>query len=223
MTIERESRRIGPPALVAAVVAAFVAAAAALVAAASASLAQDKPKADAALLDKIVGAMIARAPEDWRRRMDQDEAQRLCSEHKNELPAALSAKVLASQKATIVLPADGSVIGDWKRGAQIAQNGRGGQFSDPADTVGGGNCYACHQLSKAELSYGTMGPSLTEYGKIRKFRAEDAKAAYAKVFNSMSVLPCSSMPRFGLTKALSEQQIKDVTAYLFDPESPVNK
>ena len=39
----------------------------------------------------------------------------------------------------------------------------------------------------------------------------------------MSVFPCSSMPRFGLTKALSEQQIKDVVAYLFDPESPVNK
>jgi L-cysteine S-thiosulfotransferase len=36
-------------------------------------------------------------------------------------------------------------------------------------------------------------------------------------------LPCSNMPRFGYHKFLSEQQIKDVTAYLFDPQSPVNK
>ena len=39
---------------------------------------------------------------------------------------------------------------------------------------------------------------------------------------AQSVLPCSSMPRFGAHKFLTEQQIKDVTAYLFDPASPVN-
>jgi L-cysteine S-thiosulfotransferase len=37
------------------------------------------------------------------------------------------------------------------------------------------------------------------------------------------VVPCSNMPRFGSNKVLDEQQIKDVMAYLFDPESPVNK
>jgi sulfur-oxidizing protein SoxX len=31
------------------------------------------------------------------------------------------------------------------------------------------------------------------------------------------------MPRFGDAGILTEQQIKDVMAYLFDPESPVNK
>lgn len=31
------------------------------------------------------------------------------------------------------------------------------------------------------------------------------------------------MPRFGFHKVLTEQQMKDVVAYLFDPESPVNK
>ena len=73
------------------------------------------------------------------------------------------------------------MIGDWKNGARIAQSGRGGQFSDPPGTVGGGNCYACHQLSQEEVSYGTMGPTLNNYGKIRKFREDDAKAAYAKI------------------------------------------
>ena len=34
---------------------------------------------------------------------------------------------------------------------------------------------------------------------------------------------CSNMPRFGANKVLTEKQIKDLVAFLFDPESPVNK
>jgi sulfur-oxidizing protein SoxX len=33
--------------------------------------------------------------------------------------------------------------------------------------VNGGNCYNCHQIDKKEISYGTIGPSLYNYGKIR--------------------------------------------------------
>lgn len=195
----------------------------AALAVAATSVAQQKPKVDPAVVDKYVAATFKAAPAEWQKKIEQDEAQTLCSEHKGELPAALSTKLLEAQKATVVLPADGNVMGDWKNGQKIAQDGRGGQFSDAPGLVGGGNCYACHQLSKAELSFGTMGPSLNEYGKIRKFRPDETKAAYAKIYNAQSVLPCSNMPRFGLTKALSEQQIKDVVSYLFDPESPVNK
>jgi sulfur-oxidizing protein SoxX len=43
------------------------------------------------------------------------------------------------------------------------------------------------------------------------------------VFNPQSVLPCSNMPRFGYHKVLTVEQIKDVTAYLMSPDSPVNK
>ncbi len=185
--------------------------------------AQQTRNADPALVDRLVAQMISKASPEWQKRMEQDEAQKACSEHRNELPASLSTKFRDQQMKTVVYPADGNVIGNWRDGAKIAQNGRGGQFSDAPNTVGGGNCYACHQLSKAEVSYGTMGPSLNEYGKIKRFRPDEAKAAYAKVYNSMAVFPCSNMPRFGLTKQLSEQQIKDVVAYLFDPESPVNK
>jgi hypothetical protein len=31
----------------------------------------------------------------------------------------------------------------------------------------GGNCYNCHQISKEEISFGTIGPSLYNYGKLR--------------------------------------------------------
>jgi sulfur-oxidizing protein SoxX len=155
--------------------------------------------------------------------MVKDESQKVCSETRNEPTTAQFDQILAREKANVVMPADGKVLGDWKRGQQVAQRGTGGQFSDAPGTFQGGNCYACHQLSKAELSFGTLGPSLLEYGKARNFSEEDAKQAYAKIYNAQSVAPCSMMPRFGHTKFLTEQQIKDVTAYLFDRESPVNK
>jgi sulfur-oxidizing protein SoxX len=159
----------------------------------------------------------------WQARVDQDETQRACTVTRNEPSASEGDKIIAREKATVVFPSDGKVLGDWKAGERVAQAGTGGQFTDKDDTPRGGNCYACHQMAPKELSYGTLGPTLIEYGKIRKYKDDEAKAAYAKIFNAQSVQPCSNMPRFGYHKFLSEQQIKDVTAYLFDPESPVNK
>jgi sulfur-oxidizing protein SoxX len=178
---------------------------------------------DAAIVEAYIKGTWKKVPEGWQARVEQDDTQRLCSLYRNSPPLDAFNKILAREKATVVFPADGSVLGDWKQGEKVAQNGRGGQFSDAANTVNGGNCYACHQMAKSEVSYGTLGPSLAEYGKIRKFGADEAKLVYAKIFNPQSVLPCSNMPRFGYHKFLSEQQIKDVTAYLMSPESPVNK
>jgi len=47
--------------------------------------------------------------------------------------------------------------------------------------------------------------------------------AYIKIYNSQAVVACSNMPRFGHTKVLTIDQIKDVMAYLFDRQSPVNQ
>lgn len=184
--------------------------------------AQDIPKVDAATLEKYTKAMWPKTPEGWEKRVSYDETQAACSLSRNELSQAEFEKVRARELATIKLPADGNVMGDWKLGERVANDGRGGTFTDKPMT-NGGNCYACHQMALKELSYGTLGPSLHLYGKNRSFSKDEAKLAYAKVYNSMSVLPCSNMPRFGYHNFLSEQQIKDVTAYLFDPESPVNK
>ncbi len=181
------------------------------------------PAIDPAIVEVYVAGTWKSTSEAWRTRVVQDETQKVCTATSNEPAGTLFDQIRDTEKATVVFPADGIVIGDWKRGAQVAQRGTGGQFTDTDQTVRGGNCYACHQMSKAELSYGTLGPPLTGYGKDRKFDAAEARNAYAKVFNAMSVLPCSQMPRFGFHKFLTEQQIKDVVAYLFDPESPVNK
>ncbi len=188
-----------------------------------AASAQQTAKVDAALVASTIADTFKGASEEWKARIKPDETQLICSQYRNDPPKDLFEKTLAREKATIVFPADGKVLGDWKNGEKLAQRGTGGQFSDKADTPKGGNCYACHQIEKKELSYGTLGPSLEEYGKNRKFSAEEAKAAYAKIYNAQSVQPCSNMPRFGHNKFLSVEQIKDLTAYLFDPESPVTK
>jgi sulfur-oxidizing protein SoxX len=81
-------------------------------------------------------------------RLDQDDTQRLCSQAAGKTPPKDVAERIEKQNlATIRYPADGTLIGDWKNGERIAQDGRGKQYSDdPAGPVGG-NCYACHQLA----------------------------------------------------------------------------
>lgn len=157
-------------------------------------------------------------------RLDQDETQRLCSQAAGKTPPKDVAERIEKQNlATIRYPADGTLIGDWKNGEKIAQEGRGKQYSDdPAGPVGG-NCYACHQLAPQELAYGTIGPSLYRFGKLRGYGIETQRYAYGKIFNSEAFAACSTMPRFGHHGILSEQQIKDVTALLMDPASPVNQ
>ena len=185
--------------------------------------AQQVAKVSPELVEQVVKNTWKAPAEGWQARVDQDETQRVCTETRNNPKGAEFDKIVARETAAIAYPADGNMLGDWKAGERVAQIGTGGQFSDKADGPRGGNCYACHQMAPKEVSYGTLGPSLAEYGKIRKYAAADAKAAYAKIFNAQSVQPCSNMPRFGHNKFLTEQQMKDVTAYLFDPASPVNK
>ena len=157
-------------------------------------------------------------------RLDQDDTQRLCSQAAGKtLPKDVADRIEKQNLATIKYPADGKLVGDWKNGEKIAQDGRGKQYSDdPAGPVGG-NCYACHQLAPQELAYGTIGPSLYRFGKLRGYGAETQRYAYGKIFNSEAFAACSTMPRFGHNGVLSEQQIKDVTALLMDPASPVNQ
>jgi sulfur-oxidizing protein SoxX len=149
---------------------------------------------------------------------------RQCSASDNNPAKAVAEAIAAREKATIEYPADGNFMGDWQKGEKLAQSGYGMRFSDyPPRTANGGNCYACHQLTKKEVSYGTLGPSLSEYGKLRDFKPEAVKATYEKIFNSHVALPCSNMPRFGANKILTIEQIKDAVALLMSPDSPVNK
>ena len=162
-------------------------------------------------------------------RLQQDEVQRICSGP--AAPAAADLKrVEAAELATIKPPPSGRYIGDWREGEKLAQNGRGMTWTDPAGAPAGGNCYNCHQMSKAEISFGTIGPSLYNYGKLRgvKDPADPAAApivqyTWGKIWNAKAYSACSEMPRFGHANVLSERQIQDLMALLLDPNSPVNQ
>ena len=182
---------------------------------------EDQRRAEALAMMKVSFKANGQATLD---RLDQDEVQRACSKYHGDtpMPRDVAQQIEKAQLATIKYPA-GGYMGDWKAGERIAQSGIGKQYSDDPKVVAGGNCYACHQISKAELSFGTIGPSLYNFAKLRGYTPDVQKYAYGKVYNPDAFAACSSMPRFGHSAILTEQQIKDVVALLMDPESPVNK
>jgi sulfur-oxidizing protein SoxX len=157
-------------------------------------------------------------------RLDQDDTQRACTvAGVASPPKDVAARIEKSNFDAIKWPADGKLTGDWKNGEGIAQEGRGMQYSDDPKGPVGANCYACHQLSRQELSYGTIGPTLYQFGKLRGFTDDMRKYAYGKIYNAEAYHACTNMPRFGAKGILTEAQIKDLTALLMDPESPVNR
>jgi len=186
--------------------------------------AQDRGAAAPATIDAMVKAAFPVSSPDWQKRLGQDETMRQCSAYKNNPPKDVADAIQKQAAASVVYPADGKFLGDWKKGEKLAQSGYGLRFSDyPAKQPNGGNCYACHQLTKQEVSYGTLGPSLLEYGKLREYKPAEIKKAYEKIYNSHVAMPCSNMPRFGANGVLTIDQIKDAVALLMSPDSPVNK
>ena len=157
-------------------------------------------------------------------RLTQDETQALCSQYAGkELPKDVAAKIEQANMAAVKYPSNGNYLGDWKRGEQIAQRGTGFQYSDDPAQPSGANCYACHQLSKQEISFGTIGPSLYNFAKLRGYGDDMKKYAWGKVWNAEAFSACTNMPRFGHQRILTEAQIQDVVALLMDPASPVNQ
>lgn len=153
----------------------------------------------------------------------EDGVQAICNRTDDKPPKEIAQRLEQDQLAGIRWPADGKLVGDWKSGERIAQNGRGMTWSDPAGAPGGGSCYNCHRIGPQETSFGTIGPSLFQFGKIRGSGPDVQRYVYGKIYNAKAYSLCSQMPRFGHVGALSEQQIKDLVALLLDPGSPVNK
>ena len=164
-------------------------------------------------------------------RINQDLGQLACSTDQAVAPEQTK-RIEAEALATIRWPTGGQYMGDWREGEKLAQSGRGMTWTDASAEAkdNGGNCYNCHQISKQEISFGTIGPSLYNYGKLRgvKDAADPASApivqyTWGKLWNSKASVPCSNMPRFGHSKLLDEQQLRDLMSLLLDPKSPVNQ
>jgi len=156
-------------------------------------------------------------------RLDEDGLQALCSRTGNKPPEYIAKRLEADQLAAVIYPSDSKLLGDWKAGEALAQSGRGFTWTDKPGLPVGGNCYNCHQISPKETSFGTVGPTLYQFGKLRGNSEEIQKYTYSRIYNSKGYNLCTEMPRFGHIGALKEQQIKDLVALLLDPESPVNK
>lgn len=166
-------------------------------------------------------------------RLVQDDANRECSAADvagKPIDEKVAKAIEAANLKTIKWPSDGKFLGDWKQGEQIAQSGRGMTWSDAAGSANGGNCYNCHQIDKKEISFGTIGPSLYNYGKIRGVTdpaSPESKPiveyTWGKIWNSKAYNACSNMPRAGHAGVLNEQQVRHIMALLLDPKSPVNQ
>lgn len=189
-------------------------------------------------LDKLTADIIKTSFRDQgQARMDrlvQDDANRECSAADvagKPIDEKVAQTIEAANIKTIKWPSDGKFLGDWKEGEKIAQSGSGMTWSDQAGSTNGGNCYNCHQIDRKEISFGTIGPSLYNYGKIRGVTADPASPAskaiveytWGKIWNTRAYNACSNMPRAGHNGFLSEQQIRHLMALLLDPTSPVNQ
>jgi len=156
-------------------------------------------------------------------RLNQSPLQIACSKYHNNPPKDVRVELEKAALTTVKYPTDGKWLGDFKQGERIAQTGVGLQWTDTATTVNGGNCYACHQITKEEISFGNIGPSLYQYAKVRGTGEETLRYTWGKIWNTHAYNACSAMPRFGDAGILTEEQIKHVMALLLDPNSPANK
>ena len=160
-------------------------------------------------------------------RLVQDEIQKACSLMKGkELDDKTREKVMALAAASIKYPEGGIKLGDWKNGRELAWSGFGYRTAhnpdDHSKREAGGNCYNCHQIA-TDRTGGDIGPALTGFGKNRGTDPDTLKYAYDVIYNPHVYFACTNMPRMGATGVLTPKQISDVMAYLFDPNSPVNK
>ncbi len=166
-------------------------------------------------------------------RLTQDDSNRECSAAEvagKPIDEKIGKAIEAANLKAVKWPSDGKFIGDWREGEKIAQSGRGLTWTDAPGQANGGNCYNCHQIDKKEISYGTIGPSLYNYGKLRGVSdpaSADTKAiveyTWGKIWNSKAYNACSNMPRAGHAGILNESQVRDIVGLLLDPKSPVNQ
>jgi sulfur-oxidizing protein SoxX len=165
--------------------------------------------------------------------LDTDETNKACSAADvagKPLDEKTAKAIEAANMKTIKWPANSKFLGSWQEGEKLAQSGRGLTWTDDANTPNGGNCYNCHQIDKKEISFGTIGPSLYNFGKLRGVADPSSPVSkgmveytWGKIWNAKAYNACSNMPRAGHMGIMTEAQVADLVALLLDPKSPVNQ
>ena len=198
--------------------------------AASGAAVAGKPVVDAKLkaqIDQAISVSFPAGENQDLSRLKQDETIQACNQYRDNVPEKVAATITARESKNIKHPADGKLMGDWKKGQKYYTMGFAYRIGtvEPDDPKKdrGGNCYACHAAEPKEVAFGTIGPSLTGYGKLRGSGDDIVKYTYEKIYNSQAFTACSQMPRLGHNGILTPEKIADITAFLVSPESPVNK
>ncbi len=190
----------------------------------------DKPVLDSKLqaaVNKLIAESFLPGENQDLSRLKQDETLQTCNAYRDAPPEKVAAAIIERETMAIKYPADGKLLGDWKTGEKYYKMGfayRIGKVEpDDPKQDRGGNCYACHAADPKEVAYGTIGPSLTGYGKLRGAGDDIVKYTYQKIYNAQAFNACSQMPRLGHNGILTPEKIAHITAFLVSPESPVNK
>ncbi len=163
----------------------------------------------------------------WRDRMTQDELQKACS-MEGDPDGETAGRVVAMARAGYERPEGGVELGDWRKGAELANSGYGYRQGHNTDNhsqrEAGGNCYNCHVFDPRVSVQGNIGPSLQNYGANRGTSEAVLNYVHEVISNPHQYFPCTHMPRFNSDRhqLLSDEQISHIMAYLLDPESPVN-
>lgn len=92
---------------------------------------------------------------------------------------------------------NGPLNGDPARGKQVAMNKERG------------NCWACHALP-GDSQPGSAGPSLLGF----KARGYSDDHVYMQVWDARTINAYTAMPPFGTFGTLTDQEIRDVVAFL---------
>ncbi|GAB4213568.1 MAG: hypothetical protein Fur007_08000 [Rhodoferax sp.] len=124
-------------------------------------------------------------PEARPHRRDLSKWPTLSYEDKRSSPAAQRVKLT------------GALNGDAERGKAIAMNTKKG------------NCWACHALP-GDSQAGNAGPSLLGF-KARQYSDE---RVYQQIFDARVQNPSTLMPPYGTFGSLSDQDIRDLVAFL---------
>ncbi len=189
--------------------------------------AQQSGKVTQAQLDKIIAASFLPGENQHLDRLKQDDTLKACNQYNENPPDKVAAAIIERETKAIKYPADGKLMGDWKTGEKYYTMGFAYRIGtiEPDDPKKdrGGNCYACHAADPKEVAFGTIGPSLVGYGKLRGTSEDMIKYTYEKIYNAQAFVPCSRMPRLGHNGILTPEKIAHITAFLLSPESPVNK
>lgn len=203
---------------------------AALTLAANGAAVADKPVVDAKLkaqIDKIIALSFLPGENQDLSRLKQDETIQACNQYRDNVPEKIAAAIMERETKAIKYPADGKLMGDWKIGQKYYTMGFAYRIGtvEPDDPKKdrGGNCYACHSADPKEVAFGTIGPGLTGYGKLRGSSDDIVKYTYDKIYNAQAFTACSQMPRLGHNGLLTPEKIAHITAFLVSPDSPVNK